>query len=255
MTPAPEADLPPPPPDQHQKKRGLFAFLHLTSLRLTSLRFGSLRLASLRFSSLRLDSLRFDSLRGLLDSLWNRTLSLSASPRASWWLGGLSFIEGIFFPLPCEALLLPMCLARPKRALFFAAIVTLSSVAGGLVGWFLGVWAYESLALPLINALGVTERFNEARALYRDWGAWFVFMGGFTPFPYKVIALSSGAAGMPLLTFVVFSLLSRGVRFYIEAILLRIWGDSVRRFIDSHLPWVSLAGLAVVFGLVLLLLH
>ena len=231
MTPAPESDSPPDSDEVADPKQGLHPK-------------GGV-----------LNRLRLQTLASLLDRLWRGTLSLSASPRAPWWLGGLSFIEGIFFPLPCEALLLPMCLAKPKRALFFAAIVTLTSVAGGLVGWFLGFWAYESLALPLINALDATERFDEARALYRTWGAWFVFMGGFTPFPYKIIALSSGAAGMSLVTFAVFSLLSRGLRFYIEAILLRIWGEPIRHFIDNHLPWVSLAGLAVVFVLALLLLH
>ena len=190
-----------------------------------------------------------------LETLWERTLALSGSPRAPWWLGVLSFIEGIFFPIPCEALLLPMCLAKPKRALFFALIVTLTSVAGGIIGWMLGAWAYTAVAEPLINALGATAHFEEARSLYRTWGAWFVFMGGFTPFPYKVIALSSGAAGMSLLTFAVFSLLSRGARFYIEALLLRVWGEAVRTFIDKHLPWVSALALLAVFALVALLLH
>ena len=178
---------------------------------------------------------------GLLFALWHGTLNLAARPAAAVWLAVLAFTEAIFFPVPVEGMLLPMCLARPRRALYFAAIATAASATGGLAGWALGAWLLEAWA-PMA-ALGYGGAFHEAAALYREHGGWIVFAGGFTPLPFKVVAVASGAMGLNPALFLLFALLSRGVRFFLEAALLMRWGEAMRDFIEKHLPWLSAAAL------------
>ncbi len=176
--------------------------------------------------------------------LYHRVLLLAASPRAPWWLAAIAFAESSFFPVPPDALLIPMALARPDRAFRYAAICTVGSVAGGMLGYLIGYALFDQIALPLLrlyNYEGTYDAFVQ-----RSSGVWLsvILIKGLLPIPYKIITIASGAVRFDFLTFVWASALTRGVRFFLWAVLLRLFGDSARTFIDQRLPWL-LAGTAV----------
>lgn len=177
----------------------------------------------------------------------------SRHPRAPWYLGGLSFAESSFFPIPPDVMLAPMALARPDRAWRLAFITTLASVAGGLAGYAIGHFAFELVA-PWIEA---RPRYAEGYRLAVDWferyGFWAVFVAGFSPIPYKVFTIAAGVLSMALLPFVLASVIGRGARFYLVAGLMRLGGArmeaALHRYVDT-LGWAVVA--AVVIALLLM---
>ncbi|MDA7985092.1 MAG: VTT domain-containing protein [Alphaproteobacteria bacterium] len=182
---------------------------------------------------------------------WRRILEYAATRAAVKWLALLAFVEAIFFPLPVECMLAPMGLAQPRRAFWFAAVATAGSVAGGAIGWLLGAFLFD-----LWEASGLSQVGREqAAAMFAEWGAWIVFAGGFTPIPFKVVAVASGVSGLNPGVFVVFALLSRGARFFLEAALLFRFGDAARVFIERRLGWVSAAAVAAAFVIFILFLR
>ena len=189
----------------------------------------------------------------MLRRFYDRVLALAASPRAPWWLALVSFAESSFFPIPPDALLVPMVLARPDRAWRLALICTLSSVAGGMLGYFIGYALYDQLAAPLIRfyhyeaaADAFVQRFNE-------WGLWVILIKGLTPIPYKIVTIASGLAHFNLGVFVAASLVTRGLRFFLVAALLRRFGAPVQAWIEKRLTLVtSLVAVSIVGGFLLL---
>ena len=177
----------------------------------------------------------------MLRSLYARTLALAASPRAPWWLAAIAFAESSFFPVPPDALLIPMALARPRRAWHFALICTLASVAGGALGYFIGYAVFDQLARPLIDFYGYGERFAAFQALYAQYGLWVILIKGLTPIPYKIVTIAAGAAKFSFGPFMAASLVTRGGRFFLVATLLHFYGDSVRVFIEKRLTLVTSA--------------
>jgi membrane protein YqaA with SNARE-associated domain len=189
----------------------------------------------------------------MLHRLYMRTLALAASPRATWWLFGIAFAEASFFPVPPDALLIPMALARPDRSWRFAAICTLGSVIGGALGYFIGYAVFDQLARPLLTFYGYGARFAAFQELYARWGLWVILIKGLTPIPYKIVTIASGAARFNFGVFMAASLATRGARFFIVATLLRFFGTPVRDFIERRLTLVtSLLALGVVGGFVVL---
>ncbi|HXT78808.1 MAG TPA: YqaA family protein [Acetobacteraceae bacterium] len=180
----------------------------------------------------------------MLRSLYARTLALAASPRAPWWLAAIAFAESSFFPVPPDALLIPMALARPRRAWHFALICTLASVAGGALGYFIGYAVFDQLARPLIDFYGYGERFAAFQALYAQYGLWVILIKGLTPIPYKIVTIASGAARFDFWVFMAASVATRGARFFLVAALLHFFGDAVRDFIERRLSLV-LSALAI----------
>ncbi len=179
--------------------------------------------------------------------LYEWTLQWARHRQAQWILAGMSFIEAIFFPVPPDALLLPMCLARPERAYRYAAITTVTTVAGGVVGFMLGQWALD-MVWPWVESLGWTAAFEQSMALFRQWGFWVIFIAGFTPIPYKVFTISAGAAGVGWWPFLLGSIVGRGARFYLEAALIHWLGPRAEAVIHRHvegLGWALSALLAV----------
>jgi membrane protein YqaA with SNARE-associated domain len=154
--------------------------------------------------------------------LW--VMTWSRHRRAPWFLGGLSFAESSFFPIPPDVMLAPMSLARPDKALWFATITTVASVLGGLFGYLLGAVAFDSFAQWLASSRYWTA-YETAQAWFLEWGFWAVLVAGFSPIPYKVFTIAAGVAGLPLLPFLLASLLGRGGRFYLVALLMR-WGGT-----------------------------
>jgi membrane protein YqaA with SNARE-associated domain len=189
----------------------------------------------------------------MLHRLYMRTLALAASPRATWWLFCVAFAEASFFPIPPDALLIPMALARPDRAWRFATICMVGSVIGGALGYFIGYAVFDQLAKPLIQLYGYGDRFAAFQALYAHWGLWVILIKGLTPIPYKIVTIASGAAHFNFWVFMMASLATRGARFFLVATLLRFFGTSVRDFIERRLTLVtSLLALGVIGGFVVL---
>jgi membrane protein YqaA with SNARE-associated domain len=189
----------------------------------------------------------------MLHRLYMRTLALAASSRAPWWLAAIAFAESSFFPIPPDALLIPMALARPDRAWRFAAICTVASVAGGALGYLIGYAVFDQLARPLIELYGYGERFAAFQAMYAEYGLWVILIKGLTPIPYKIVTIASGAANFSFLVFMAASIVTRGARFFIVAALLRAFGTPVRDFIERRLTLVtSLLAAGIVGGFLVL---
>ena len=189
----------------------------------------------------------------MLRRMYMRTLALAASPRAPWWLALVAFAESSFFPIPPDALLIPMALARPDRAWRFAAICTVASVTGGALGYLIGYAVFDQLARPLIDFYGYGARFAAFQQLYSQYGLWVILIKGLTPIPYKIVTIASGAARFDFGLFMAASLATRGARFFMVAALLRWFGNSVRDFIERRLTLVtSLLAAGVIGGFLVL---
>jgi membrane protein YqaA with SNARE-associated domain len=148
-------------------------------------------------------------------------------------------------------MLLPMSLARPKRAWLFAALCTVASVAGGVVGYGIGALLYDSVGQWLINLYGLGGKVEAFRASYAEWGAWIIIGKGLTPIPYKLVTITSGFAGYNIWLFVLCSIIARGGRFFLVAILLNRYGDTVRAEIEKRLGlWVALLAAVLVLGFI-----
>ena len=154
--------------------------------------------------------------------LYGRVMSWSRHRHAPYYLGALSFAESSFFPIPPDVMLAPMALARPQRAWFLALLTTVTSVLGGVLGYFIGLYLLE-LVEPVLHRLDYWDGYLQAVEWFAVWGFWAVFLAGFSPIPYKVFTISAGAVAMALPLFVLASLIGRGARFFLVAGLMR-WG-------------------------------
>ena len=184
----------------------------------------------------------------MLRRLYAWTMSLSATRYAPLALGAIAFAESSFFPLPPDVLLIPMVLARPQRAWLYAAICTAASVVGGLLGYMIGSLLYDSLGQWVISFYGEAAQMAAFREAYAQWGAWIILIKGMTPIPYKIVTIASGFAGYNLGLFIVLSIITRGLRFFIVAGLLRRYGEPIRHFIEGRLELVATAFVVVVIG-------
>src|SRR5580658_1538237 len=175
----------------------------------------------------------------MLRNLYHRVLALAASPRAPLWLAVVAFAESSFFPIPPDALLIPMALAQPRRAWHFALICTVASVCGGALGYFIGYELFDQLAKPVLTLYGYGAKFAACQAMYAEWGLWVILIKGMTPIPYKIVTIASGAARFNFWVFMAASIATRGARFFIVATLLYFWGDAVKDFIERRLTLVT----------------
>lgn len=161
-------------------------------------------------------------------------------------LATVSFTESSFFPIPPDVLLVPMVLARPERAWYYATICTLTSVMGGILGYAIGALLYDSVGLWLMDLYGYGTQVEAFRQKFAEVGAWVILIKGLTPIPYKIVTITSGFAGYDLFWFVVLSLITRAGRFFLVAGLLYFYGAPVRNFIEKRLELVMIA-IAVIF--------
>ncbi|TAH33696.1 MAG: DedA family protein [Alphaproteobacteria bacterium] len=184
----------------------------------------------------------------MLHRLYNWTIAKAQSPHAERALFGIAFIESSFFPLPPDVLLIPMCLADRARSFRFAALCTVASVLGGLFGYLIGHFLFETIGQNLIDLYGLHEQFAHFQNYFHQYGWWIIVLLGLTPFPYKVVAISSGLVGLNPLIFASASLLIRGARFNLEAFLLYRYGEAMRRFIEKYLPLLTLAFFALLLS-------
>ncbi len=187
----------------------------------------------------------------MLRRLYDWCIAAAGKPYATWVLGGVSFAESSFFPVPPDVMLIPMALARPERAYLYATILTVTSVAGGLLGYAIGALLYDSVGSWLIQLYGYGEKVEAFRAAYNQYGAWIILGKGFTPIPYKIVTITSGFAGYNLLLFVIFSFLTRGARFFLLAFLLHRYGAQAREIIERRLGlWVTIGTVVLVGGII-----
>jgi membrane protein YqaA with SNARE-associated domain len=188
---------------------------------------------------------------GLLRRLYDWTLSLAARESAEWWLGIIAFVESSVFLIPAEVLLVPMGLARPERAYRYAVIATVGSVLGGIAGWFLGYYAYELIAKPVLEFYGSLDKFEMLRSSSsRDAILLMLVTSGLAHLPpMKVVTILSGAAGVNIWLFIASAIVARGLRFAVFAWLLQRYGVSIREFIENRLGLIAGAAAAVIIVL------
>ncbi len=184
----------------------------------------------------------------MLHRLYDWTMGLAGHRHALWVLAAVAFIESSVFPIPPDVLIIPMVLAAPARAWRIALVATLASVLGGGLGYLIGAALFETLGRPLLEFYGQMDSFEEFRRIYDEWGAWIVAGAGFTPFPYKVVTIASGVAGLDPVTFMAASAVSRGARFFLVAALLWKFGPPIRVFIEKYLPQLTWAFFILLIG-------
>ncbi|MEZ5688261.1 MAG: YqaA family protein [Caenibius sp.] len=184
----------------------------------------------------------------MLRKLYDWTMAKAAHPHAEWWLAMFSFVEASFFPIPPHPLLGLMCLAEPKRAVRFAAIATVASVLGGLLGYAIGFGLYDTIGTQLIAWLGMTESFPVAACYLREYGAEIIMIKGATPIPFKLLTITAGFIAMPLVPFILASIVSRSISFMIVGVLFRLFGASIKRFIDKYLGLATAGFVILVVG-------
>lgn len=184
----------------------------------------------------------------MLRKTYDRTMALADHPHALWYLAAVSFVESSVFPIPPDVMMIPMILARPSRAWLIALVALAASVLGGVLGYAIGAFFYDSLGQPILEAMGKGDAMAEFNTRFNDFGFWAVLGAGVTPFPYKVITIMSGWTGMPLGTFIATSILARALRFFVVAASLWKFGPPIRGFIEKRLGAVFTAFVALLFG-------
>jgi len=184
----------------------------------------------------------------MLRALYNWTMDLAARRNAVGVLAAVSFVESSVFPIPPDALLIPMVLANRAKAWWYAFVCTLSSVIGGLAGYAIGFYLFEAVAEPLLDFYGYADKFGQFAQTYNDWGAWAVLIAGVTPFPFKVITIASGATKLSLPVFIFASMVARTIRFFAVAGLIYVFGPPIRTFIEKRLGLVFTVSLALLIG-------
>ena len=192
----------------------------------------------------------------MLRKLYDWVFSMARHRHAARTLAVVSFAESSVFPIPPDVMLAPMVLARPDRAYFYAALCTVASVLGGLLGYAIGYFL-EPVGMAILTALGKAEAFQSSKALFQQYGAWVIVVKGATPIPYKLITISAGIFHFNLALFIALSVLTRAVRFFLVAFVLKRWGPSVLKVVERRLALFTVLFVVLLVGglLVTRLLH
>ncbi len=188
----------------------------------------------------------------MLQRLYARIIALAASPRAPWWLSAIAFAESSFFPIPPDALLIPMALAQPRLAWRFALICTVGSVAGAVLGYVIGYALFAQVAQPILHFYHYDDAFEAFRVRFAENGVYLILLKGLLPIPFKIVTIASGLSSVPFPAFLAACLVTRGARFFLIAGLIRRFGDKVRVFIEQRLMLITtLTAACIVLGFVL----
>ena len=192
----------------------------------------------------------------LFGPLYERVLGWARHPHAERYLGGLSFAESSFFPIPPDVMLAPMCLAERTKAWRFASVTTISSLLGGIAGYGIGYFLFESIE-PWLHEMGYWPAYLEGKSWFDAWGVWAVFVAGFSPIPYKIFTISAGVAVLNFPGFVIASLVGRGARFFLVAGLVVAGGERIEVLLPKYVErigWATVV-LAVAVGAYMTLQH
>jgi membrane protein YqaA with SNARE-associated domain len=188
----------------------------------------------------------------MLRRIYDWCIDAAHKPYALWILAAVAFAESSFFPVPPDVMLIPMSLARPRRAWLYAAICTAASVLGGILGYAIGALLYDSIGHWLIQLYGLDGKVEAFRAGYAEYGAWIILLKGLTPIPYKLVTITSGFANYNFGLFIALSVIARGGRFFVVAILLNRYGEWIRVRVEKHLGlWVALGAGALLLGFII----
>lgn len=186
---------------------------------------------------------------GMFDRLYRQTLTLAQSRHAPWALGAIAFAESSFFPIPPDALLIPMSIARPNRAWLYALICTVGSVLGAMLGYAIGSVLYDTVGQWLIHLYGYGDKIATMRLFYAKWGALAILIKGLTPIPFKLVTIVSGLMGYNFGLFIMLATITRGARFFIVAVLMRFYGTQINTLLERWFGWfLALLAIAVVGG-------
>ncbi len=184
----------------------------------------------------------------LFGPLYDRAMGWARHAHARWYLAGLSFAESSFFPIPPDVMLAPMSMARPDRARYYALLTTIASVLGGLAGYLIGMLAFHWVEPVLIDH-GYHAKYLQVREWFDAWGFWAVFLAGFSPVPYKLFTITAGVVGMNLPAFLLASLVGRGARFFLVALIMARGGPAMEAKLRTHidvLGWLTVLIVCVV---------
>ena len=184
----------------------------------------------------------------MLRRLYDWTMSLARTRHAERALAGVSFVESSFFPIPPDVLLIPMVLSDRTKWLRYALICTIASVAGAILGYLIGAVLYDTVGQRILAFYHAEDAFARLQEWYDVWGAWGVLFAAVTPFPYKVLTIFSGFAGLDLLMFVIVSVIGRGLRFFLVSWLLYLIGEPVRHFVERHLNILFVLFMVLLIG-------
>jgi membrane protein YqaA with SNARE-associated domain len=185
---------------------------------------------------------------GPMKRLYRWTLSLAERPSAPWALGLIAFAESSFFPIPPDIILIPMSLARPKRAWLYAAICTVGSVLGALLGYAIGALLFDTIGQWLIHLYGYDTKMAAATAFFQKWGALAILVKGLTPIPFKLVTIVSGIFKFNLPLFVLLCAITRGARFFILAVLMNRFGEPIKRLLERYFGVFVLVLVVLFFG-------
>jgi membrane protein YqaA with SNARE-associated domain len=184
----------------------------------------------------------------MFQRLYDRTMSLASHRHAMRVLAVISFAESSFFPIPPDAMLIPMVLAHRDRAWAMAAVCTVASVLGGILGYAIGYFLFEAVGRPILDFYGYQEEFQRFADAYNEWGLWIILIKGLTPIPYKLVTIASGVAHFDPTVFILASIATRGARFFLVAALLRRFGPPIRTFVEKNLTAVATTALLLIVG-------
>jgi membrane protein YqaA with SNARE-associated domain len=182
----------------------------------------------------------------MLRRLYDWVIRMAGHPKAVPAMGIVSFAESSFFPIPPDVMLIPMVLANRAKAFRIALVCTVCSVLGGLLGYAIGYYFFETIGAWVVDAYGLQEGMAKFRTDFEKWGTWIILIKGLTPIPYKLVTIASGAAHFDLFTFVWASIVTRGARFFLVAALLWKYGEPIRTFVEERLTlltWLFLIAL------------
>ena len=187
----------------------------------------------------------------MLRKVYDWCIAAAYKPYALWLMGLVSFVESSFFPIPPDTMLIPMSLARPEKAWTYATLCTVTSVAGGVLGYVIGAYLYDTVGHWLIALYGYGDKVEAFREAYARWGTVIILLKGLTPIPYKIVTITSGFAGYNIWLFIICSFVARGMRFYLTAFLLNRYGEQVRHVIEKRLTfWFTVSVAVLVVGII-----
>ena len=189
----------------------------------------------------------------ILRSLYNWTIRKAEHKYSAWVLSIVAFIESSFFPIPPDILLIPMIIAKRTKTWVYAFLCTFSSVAGGLAGYAIGYFFYNSLGILIVDTYGLTNSFNTFEEYYNQYGILIVLGAGFTPFPFKFITIASGVFNLNIYLFILVAIIARGLRFYLVAIFLFIFGEKIKLLIDKYFNLLTTLFFILLVGSVLII--
>lgn len=180
--------------------------------------------------------------------IYHWLLEKSKHPHAFWYLGGASFTESFVSFVPPDPLLIPMIIARPKRAYLLAAWTTFASVVGGIIGYGIGYFLFKKFGVPILKTYGLMEKMTAFQEMFHKWGFWAIILKALTPIPFKLVTITAGAVHFNFGLFVVACTLSRGIRFFVQAVLVKSFGKHIHALLEKHIITIVISFFAVLIA-------